>query len=87
MNNEFKHGFILDSFFNNYLSKINKTENYLDLIKVNHQKDKLIVFVAKNVDFIEYLYVNYLNKVSSANVIIDSVNQVLKIKFMRRVIQ
>ena len=59
MSNEFKHGFILDGFFNNYLSQIKKTDNYLNLIKENHKDDKIIVFVGKNVDFIEYLYINY----------------------------
>ena len=49
----------MDGFFNNYLSQINKTSNYLDIIKNNHSDDKIIVFIAKNVDFIEYLYVNY----------------------------
>ncbi len=73
MSKEFKHGFILDSFFNNYLSQINKTSNYSDIIKENQGNDKIIIFIAKNVDFIEYLYVNYnlsilkLNQISYVN--------------------
>jgi glycerol-3-phosphate O-acyltransferase len=59
MTKEFKHGFILGGFFNNYLSKINKTDNYLDIIKENQDDNKIIIFIAKDVDFIEYLYVNY----------------------------
>ena len=73
MSKEFKHGFILDSFFNNYLSKINKTNDYLNIIKENQDNNKITVFIAKNVDFIEYLYVNYnlstlkLNQISYVN--------------------
>ena len=59
MSKEFKHGFIIDGLFDRYFSQINKTNNYLDIIKENKQDDKIIVFVAKDVDFIEYLYINY----------------------------
>ena len=52
MSKEFKHGFILDSFFNKYFSKINKTENYSEIIEKSKEENKIPVFVAKNVDFI-----------------------------------
>ncbi len=58
MKKEFKYGVILKVLFKKYFSKIKQKEGYNKII--SDIDNKIVVFVGRNVDFSEYLYLNYI---------------------------
>lgn len=71
---EFKYGFILNSFFNKYFSQIKRPKNYIGKIYEITDNDIYPVFIGKNVDFIEFLYLNHTLKINDLKTI-DYVNE------------